>query len=55
MNNQTSMGSIELTDKELAGVSGGKDETVIVMEPVTIVVFTQGSTIHGKPHGTPKK
>jgi bacteriocin-like protein len=49
MNNQTSMGSIELTDKELAGVSGGKNERVIVMEPVTIVVFTKGSTIHGTP------
>ena len=49
MNNQTSMGSIELTDKELAGVSGGKKERVIVFEPVTIVVFTQGSTITGSP------
>jgi bacteriocin-like protein len=49
MNNQTSMRSIELTDKELAGVSGGKNERVIEMEPVTIIVFTKGSTITVTP------
>jgi bacteriocin-like protein len=49
MNNQTSMGSIELTDKELAGVSGGDAPKRVEMEPVTIIVYTQGSTIHGKP------
>ena len=49
MNNKTSMGSIELTEKELAAVSGGKKERVIKMEEVTIVVFTHGSTINGSP------
>ena len=49
MNNQSN-GSIQLTDKELAGVSGGeKKERVIKMEEVTIVVFTHGSTITGSP------
>jgi bacteriocin-like protein len=49
MDNQSN-GSIQLTDKELAGVSGGeKKERVIKMEEVTIVVFTHGSTINGSP------
>jgi hypothetical protein len=37
----------QLTDSDLAGVSGGKRK--IDMKPVTIVVFTEGSTIHGTP------
>jgi len=49
MNNQTSMGSIQLTDKELAGVSGGDAPKPVEMEAVTIIVYTKGSTIHGKP------
>ena len=43
--NKISKESIELSDKDLAAVSGG----VVRMPPVTIIVFTEGSTIHGKP------
>ena len=43
MNNQTSMRSIELTDKELAGASGGMKR--VNMPPTTIVIFTEGSTL----------
>jgi hypothetical protein len=48
MNNHTSMGSIELTDRDLAGVSGGQEPKRIEMEPVTIIVVTKPIVIHGK-------
>jgi bacteriocin-like protein len=43
--NKMSKESIELSDKDLAAVSGG----VVRMPPVTVIVFTEGSVIHGKP------
>jgi hypothetical protein len=45
--NKMSKESIQLTDKELAGASGGMRR--VEMPPTTIVIFTEGSTIHGKP------
>jgi len=44
-----SNGSIELTDRDLAEVSGGRNKRNHDMKPVTFVVFTEGSTITGSP------
>jgi len=45
--NNISKESVQLTDKDLAEVSGGKRK--IDMKPVRFVVFTERSTITASP------
>ena len=48
--NKMSKESVQLTDKELAGVSGGQsDQKRVEMPPTTIVIFTEGAVIKGTP------
>ena len=45
--NNISKELVQLTDTDLAVVSGGQKR--IEMKEITIVVFTEGSTIKGSP------